>query len=169
MRIWVLLVVVMMCGCTVLAKDEYMAVSDPSGYEHYDFQQLDCYETEGLEVCSRPFKSKSLMIGVVVLIWPQFSRGRLSYDIERDRSVRVRNTSEGIAKLVLFSSAAGCEDEESSITCAELDDFERMPSESVWMKLPKHDGLEIRTDFEGKESIIQLRTKTRLNIHAVSV
>ena len=164
-----LLVVVMMCGCTVLAKDEYMAVSDAAGYEHDDFEQLDCYETEGLEVCSRPFKSKSLMIGVVVPIWPQFSRGRLSYDIERDRSVRVRSTSEGIAKLVLFSSEVGCEDEERSIKCAELVAFELMPGESVWMKLPKHDGLEIRAEFEGKESIIKLRTKTRLNIHAVSV
>ena len=169
MRIWVLLVVVMMSGCTVLAKDEYMAVSAPAGYQHYDFEQLDCYETEGLDVCSRPFKSKSLMIGVVVPIWPQFSRGRLSYDIERDRSVRIRNTSDSLAKLALFSPATGCEDAGSSGTCAELDAFDLMPDEGVWMKLPQHEGLEIRADFEGKERVIKLRAKTRLSIHAVSV
>lgn len=169
MKILALLVAFMVGGCTVLAKDEYMAVSDPVGYKHDDFEKLDCYETEGLEICSHPFKSKSLMIGVIVPIWPQFTRGRLSYDVERERSIRVRNTSQGVAKLVLASSADFCADDWASQACEKLGDFELMSSENAWIKLPEHGGLELRAYFEGNESIIKLRTKSRLNIHAVAV
>ena len=169
MRFLALLVAFMVGGCTVLAKDEYMAVSDPAGYKHDDFEQLDCYETEGLEVCSHPFKSKSLMIGVIVPIWPQFTRGRLSYDIERERSIRVRNTSEGAAKLVLVASDNSCEHADAPQACKNLEHFELMPAENVWIKLPEHSSLELRAYFEGNESVIKLRTKSRLNIHAVAV
>ena len=169
MKFLALLVAFMVGGCTVLAKDEYMAVSDPVGYTHDDFEKLDCYETKGLEVCSHPFKSKSLMIGVIVPIWPQFTRGRLSYDIERERSIRVRNTSKGVAKLILTSSANYCADDWASEACENLGNFELMPSENVWMKLPENSSLELRAYFEGNESIIKLRTKSRLNIHAVAV
>lgn len=169
MRLLALLVAFMVGGCTVLAKDEYMAVSDPVRYKHDDFEKLDCYETEELEVCSHPFKSKSLMIGVIVPIWPQFTRGRLSYDIERERSIRVRNTSEGAAKLVLVSFGNSCADAETQQACEKLEGLELMPAENVWMKLPEHSGLELRVYFEETVRIIKLRTKSRLNIHAVAV
>ncbi|RJG19468.1 hypothetical protein D4A39_00950 [Alcanivorax profundi] len=169
MRFLALLIAFIVGGCTVLAKDEYMAVSDPVGYKHDKLEKLDCYETEGLEVCSHPFDSKSLMIGVIVPIWPQFTRGRLSYDIDRERSVRIRNTSEGAAQLVLVASGNSCEDAEAPKTCEELKGFELMPAEEVWMKLPEHSGLELRVYFDGSGSIIKLRTKSRLNIHAVAV
>ena len=166
MKIAVILVIIFLQGCTILAQDQFYAARGAEKVGADKYENLHCYKQYDLRICTNSFDTKSLLIGIIVPVVPQLSRGRLSYHHESSPSVRFENSLEEDITVVLPEGVASCGEAQHSKSCLPVKYLTLSPEESVWLRLSDEKNIEIVVKNKGK---FKLKRVKKFVYHLVSV
>ncbi len=172
-KLILLCMIVMLCeGCAVSAKNEYIKLNNAESIEYDGFNDIYCYNSldSSISICSGSYRSKTLSIGLIVPIFPQFNReSRLSYDVKHRRIIEFKNIN---PKEIVYLSDLGdiklC-DGQYSDECIKQKIITILPLESVWLIIPAGPKHSLNVTCGTRKMKAILKEVTKIKWHLVSV
>lgn len=169
MKFGILVLSLILSGCTILSKDKFYEVDSSESMDHDKFNGVVCHYQRDLRVCSHNLHTRSLLIGLIVPIFPQPKSSPLSYDVKKREFIVVENLDSMSLELSFVRERQVCGYLTKQSDCKLALNVVVPSTEKVVINLDNDDLIVWKVKNNTGEFELTIRPKYRYKVHAVSV